>query len=156
MQTFIARKWMSWIGAAVLILSATYLAITLTPWSIGLCSEEQVAEAYSPDEKYLARAFVRNCGATTGYLTHVNLHPYWSWFNTEWVGTIRQGQVFANTCYSDVKLVWLSNSNLEIQYESCSKGLNDRRTVTMRENSWDEISITYRESVRSLGMDQSK
>jgi len=115
-----------------------------------MCAEENIGEAYSPDGRYLARAYVRNCGATTGFLTHANLRSRWKWFNTEWVGTIKDGQVFANSCWSKVNFVWKDNSDLELQYAKCALPETGRDPAWMKESSWKGIHISYREVPRQI------
>jgi hypothetical protein len=145
MWKIITRKRMRWLGAIVLILAVLYAAITLTPWSIGMCGEEIVAEAYSPDGKHLARAYVRNCGATTGFLTHVNLRSRWDYFNLAWYGVINEGQVFSVSNWNKVNLVWKDNSNLEIQCSSCAPHENGKNYPSWNQDSWEGINILYRQ-----------
>jgi hypothetical protein len=113
-----------------------------------MCGEENIGEAYSPDRSYLARAYVRDCGATTGFVTHVNLRPWWRWFNTTFEGTITDGQVFGNSCWSKVNFVWKDNSHLEIQYQKCFGRTNNVEPPWMQESSWKGVNITYREVPR--------
>ena len=140
-----ARRWMKRLGMIALVLAVSYAVIVLTPWSVGLCAEDAVSEASSPDDSHLARTYIRNCGATTGYLTHVNLRGGWSYFNTTWVGTIIQGQVFGNACWSDVNLIWRDNSNLEIEYERCVLEKDEGDPAFMKVETWEGITISYRE-----------
>jgi len=39
------------------------------------CSNTIKAEGVSPDGKYVATAFIRDCGATTDFSPHVHLRP---------------------------------------------------------------------------------
>lgn len=135
---------------AALILFGLYIIVVSLPWSCGMCVEENIGETYSPDGKYLARAYVRNCGATTGLLTHANLRSRWNWFHTEWPGTIKDGQVFANYCWSRIGFLWKDNSNLEIQYEKCAPREDGRDPAWKKENSWRGINISYREVPRQV------
>lgn len=129
----------------LLIGAALYIIIISLPWSCGLCGEDNIGQSYSPDGRHLARAYVRNCGATTDYLTHANLISRWRWFNTSWVGTITDGQVFANDCWSKVDFVWKDNANLEIRYERCAPRKDGKEAAFMKESSWEGINISYRE-----------
>lgn len=38
-----------------------------------LCGEELIETVASPDGKYVAAILIRNCGATTDYVSHLNL-----------------------------------------------------------------------------------
>ena len=116
--------------------------------SCGMCGEEQVAEAYSPNKGYLARAYVRNCGATTGFVTHANLRSRWSWFGTSWKGTIDDGEVFDNACRSKVNFVWKDETSLEIQYGACAIRGGEKDPAWMKDASWREVKITYSEIPR--------
>ena len=129
-------------GFAILALMSLYLVVTLLPWSVGLCGEENKGEAYSPNGKYLARIYERNCGATTGFLTHVNLRSGRDYFNTVWAGTITQGQVFSIGCNTEVNLVWSSDSHLEIQYHSCARP-DESHKVFSKNEAWNNITISY-------------
>jgi hypothetical protein len=144
MRNMITRKRMRWFGVAALILASLYAAITLIPWSGDMCGEENIGEAYSSDGKYLARAYVRSCGATTGWETHVNLRSRWSYFNPTWDGIINQGQVFSVSGRSNVSVVWRDNSNLEIQCPTCTPHENGKEHATWELDSWEGINISYR------------
>ena len=106
-----------------------------------LCIEENKGELYSPNDKYLARIYERNCGATTGFVTHVNLRSLWDYFNTEWPGTITQGLVFSICCNTEVKLLWRNDSHLEIQYRSCKRPDESHRIF--KNEAWNNITISY-------------
>jgi len=158
MTKSVRRKWISRLAVAAVAISLLSVAIVLTPWSVGLCAEELVAESVSPQKETVAKAFIRNCGATTGFLTHVNLRSGWDYFNPTWVGTIRQGQVFALSCKKDVTLAWLDDSTLEIGYVRCSEleeADEKRRQPWLMESWWNGIRITYRERDANLNPEAS-
>lgn len=141
----IVNRWLKGVGLLVLLIALAWAGIVLTPWSVGMCGEEPRGEAWSPDGRRLAGSFVRSCGATTGYVTHVNLRRRWSYFNTTWAGTIDQDEVFVNACLSEVKFTWNDSSNLEIEYKRCYR--EDKRDPAIVKNEqWDGVTITYRES----------
>lgn len=50
------------------------------------CGNKQVGLSYSTDEKYKAIVFSRDCGATTGYSTHVAVVPAKEQLNDQTVG----------------------------------------------------------------------
>ena len=58
---------------------AVALSSLLYSCSYFLCDNEIVTQLPSPDEKYKAVVFVRDCGATTTWSTHVSLIRSWSW-----------------------------------------------------------------------------
>ena len=102
MLSIITRRRMTWLGVVASVATLTYAAIVLTPWSIGPCGEDDGMQSYSPDGKHLAKVFIRSCGATTGWLAHVNLRSRWGYFHPTWQGTIRQDEVFSISCWSKV------------------------------------------------------
>jgi hypothetical protein len=144
MLLYLTRKRFVWLGVAVIVVTLSYAAIVLTPWSIGPCGEEEGIQTYSPDGKHLAQVFIRSCGATTGWLTHVNLRSRWGYFNPRWEGIIRQDEVFSISCWSRVNLVWKDNANLEIQHPDCKRCDNGQDGASRERNSWRGITITYR------------
>ena len=76
------------------------------------CSNTTKAEATSPDGKYVATAFVRDCGATTSFSPQVHLRP---------VGekVAPTGNVFVGDHSEKIEIAWLSASHLVI-YSDCS------------------------------------
>lgn len=115
-----------------------------------MCGEEQISEAFSPNGSYLARAYVRGCGATSSLITHANLRSCWSWFGTSFKGTIEDGEVFDNGCVSKVNFVWKDESSLEIQYEKCAPREGGKDPAWRKDSSWGEVKITYREMPRQI------
>lgn len=130
------------LGRAILTSVSLYMFVSLLPWSCGLCDEENRGEEYSPNGKYLARIYRRNCGATTGFLMHVNLRSKRDYFNTVWAGRITQGQVFSIKCNTEVKLIWKNDTDLEIQYGLCVSA-DESHKVLMKRESWNNITINY-------------
>jgi hypothetical protein len=55
------------ISAMILLLAALLLD------GCGACGEDKLAETGSPGNRYVATTFRRGCGATTGFLYHVNI-----------------------------------------------------------------------------------
>jgi hypothetical protein len=64
----------------------------LTGCDRSFCSNETIDERISPDGKYTASYFERNCGATTPYIQVISLYPSNTEFDPEnhkdWVFTI--------------------------------------------------------------------
>jgi hypothetical protein len=60
--------------------AATLMAVT----GCGMCGEDVMTTQVAPGGKHAITTYVRNCGATTSYVTHANLHlaqrsPFPSW-----------------------------------------------------------------------------
>src|SRR5262245_35356226 len=68
---------------AVLALTAS---ATLYSCACFVCGNDVVAELPSPDGKYKAVVFVRDCGATTTWSTHVSVIHWWNWVGRNDVG----------------------------------------------------------------------
>jgi len=145
MLSIINRKRMARLGVVAIVATVSYSAIVLTPWSIGPCGEDDGMQSYSPDAKHLAKVFVRSCGATTGWQTHVNLRSRLSYFNPSWEGVVRQDEVFSISCWKKLNLVWKDNANLEIQHSVCERCYQGQDGANLERNLWRGINISYRE-----------
>ena len=73
----------------------------------GLCSNTVKQEVKSPDGKYVATAFVRDCGATTAYSAQVHVRRVGSKMGTT-------GNVYRGYLSPDIELAWLSSTHLVI------------------------------------------
>jgi hypothetical protein len=60
---------------ALLLLLGVGAFAAISSWMDGLCGNTEISRAPSPDGRYDAIIFERNCGATTGFATHVSLIP---------------------------------------------------------------------------------
>jgi|RhiMethySRZTD1v2_1073278.scaffolds.fasta_scaffold1192698_2 uncharacterized protein DUF5412 len=71
------------------------------------CDNEIKQELVSPDGRYTATAFIRDCGATTGFSPQVHLRR---------TGTkmTAAGNVFIGNHSNEIKIRWLSANELEI------------------------------------------
>ncbi len=88
---------------------------TLTVLVLGCaCSDDVSVEAITPDEKRIATVFVRNCGATTDYVTHVAVN---------WRSSERNNDDIVFTLAGDnaVKVIWSDNNTLRIACKDCSE-----------------------------------
>jgi hypothetical protein len=82
-----------------------------------MCGEELGVEKTSPDGLYVAQLMTRNCGATTAYVSHVNLRLAKSKFHRDfWSGAIYKGEVFTSSKYSGDRFCWSSPHKLSIGY----------------------------------------
>jgi hypothetical protein len=102
-----------------------------------MCGERQLTQSESPDGKYIATFFERDCGATSGYVRHVNLKERGSWVLPSLEGYQEEGQVFVGDGRK-VDLIWNGNKALLIKCEECSA---DSRVYL--QSSWRDVSISY-------------
>ena len=90
---------------------AAVLGGVLALGGCGLCGSQDRVAVPSPDGRHVAYSYLWSCGATTGYVTHVDLG--------------RRGDTDGVTVYllkgaHDVELRWASPRELHIQCRACS------------------------------------
>lgn len=98
-----------------------------------VCEEKTIRKYTSPNSKYVAVLFERNCGAVSSTETHVNLRRSWSWFSSEPEGAIFDGEVFLGT--EDVNVTWTDSNNLYIE------SLGGAKAIQSCKLSWNEVTI---------------
>jgi hypothetical protein len=78
----------------------------------GPSGEELISETKSPDGARVVSVYVRNCGATTDYVTHANVRRASRSFQADWHGTVKTGE--ALTLKGNVVLhpVWTTANSL--------------------------------------------
>jgi hypothetical protein len=107
-----------------------------------LCGEEIVQELRSPDGRYFAVSMERNCGATTGYVKHVNLRAANKKFSSNFLnGTITDGEVMVfeqRAGGNNPQFAWSSKKILKID-NAC----DDR---TWKSDVWRDLTIDYSDS----------
>jgi hypothetical protein len=79
--------------------------------------------------------FVRNCGATTSFGTHVNLRESSRPFSSTAHGTVEEGEVFTREGEGWVKLVWKGPNHLVVE--------SPQTDVSEQKSSWRDVAITY-------------
>jgi hypothetical protein len=108
----------------LLLLVLATAAIMLTT-SCGLCSNQLVRAARSPDGIVEATWYVRNCGATTDFSTMVSVHqPNGSY-------TDESDLVFVAKGKYNLKLSWAGPRELTIDCEGCSRKNVFRETTRL-------------------------
>src|SRR5689334_11276803 len=96
------------IGPKCRALAAFFLLATFVACAPGDPCENEIKESIaSPDGKHVATAFIRGCGATTGFSPQVHLGPTGE-------PPSKTGNVFIGTHSDRIKLNWISNTNLVI------------------------------------------
>jgi hypothetical protein len=105
----------------------------------GTCGEEMTGQETSPDRAYTATTYVRNCGATTSYVTHVNVHRTSKSLRAAWDGAVREGEVVSIKGNDRVNVKWLNPRSVEVRVRSidaatCRESLADIhiRCVSLR------------------------
>lgn len=105
------------------------------------CSESDTGRAVSPGKAYVATVFVRNCGATTGYVTHVNLRGASDAFVPDSHGVIRAGEVISMDGNPRVALNWTGDTDLEVVVLS-----RVRRSTINNSGLWNSVHVHVKES----------
>lgn len=120
-------------GAVATVILVVVLFFHFDP----LCGEEMALEQASPDGRYVAAWMIRNCGATTSYVNHVNMRLADSAFHADFMdGTIKDGEIVTLAKYtSRVRFCWPSTRRLNIEYPDSEPG--------RRVSSWRDVEITY-------------
>jgi hypothetical protein len=115
--------------------AAVSLSALLSGCDVGLfgdCDDTVVSEALRPDGPHRAVVYVRNCGATTAYATHVALHERGRFFDSE--SAIVFVGASGEPSRPRVSARWVDRNKLEVTYPRTTRV---SRTLT----SWEGIDI---------------
>ena len=127
-------------------------------WPLGLllvsascsnpCQNEIISQVQSPDGRQKAIVFQRDCGATTGFSTQVsilgNSESLPNASGNAFTADADHGKAVSGPNGGPIVLVrWLSNSEIEISYDSKAR-------VFLKESSANSVKIRY-SSLQSHG-----
>jgi hypothetical protein len=96
------------VARSIAIVAIAWVPALIVTGCSPLCGEDVVADKASPDGKFVAVTFARNCGATTPFVTHVNLRAANERFNAGWDGTIRKSEILSVRNLEPVEIVWVA------------------------------------------------
>ena len=123
-----------------LVILIVVLAVSLASCcglvSDSLCSVEKTATLPSPDGKNKVVVRVRNCGATTDYVTEVSIVPL-SRENITGYGNTFRIKGFLDIP-DDLEITWQSNNKLLITYPA-------DQTIYKSEDRVRRVTVTYQE-----------
>jgi hypothetical protein len=110
------------------------------------CNEENIGTALSPDGKYLAVVFQRDCGFAAESYVHVNLTEASKRMRpTPISGRITDGTVFAANWYHEhLKAEWSGPRALFIECDDCAHKPNALTGVTEQMRIWKDVTILYK------------
>lgn len=103
-----------------------------------MCGNKILQELPAPQGKWKAVIFSRNCGATTGYSTHVSILPTTQPL-TNSAGNVLITDIYASSPADEslpLEVQWLGRDTLAIRYPAAAKSF----TKAMH---FEEISIHY-------------
>jgi hypothetical protein len=103
------------LGGVLLIAVLTIGGCSLVFWSAGssLCGSKIFQEVYSPNGKYKVVVFQRDCGATTGFRTHISVLGGSTTLNNQ------TGNIFQANGHPDwfsIKVTWKDDEHIIIEH----------------------------------------
>jgi hypothetical protein len=104
------------------------------------CNEAVEKQVASPGGEYLATLFERNCGATTGYVTHINLRLASDADRPDTHGVINDGQVLVANGQMPIEIRWIDGTNLVINVRA-----EDRHKIVSVRETWKTAKIKVEE-----------
>src|SRR5215475_14301488 len=106
------------------------------------CSEQVLAEATSPDRRWIAAALERRCGDNAPFMLHVNLRPVEQPIRLGYFsGHASEGEIFLveeDTPADVPALDWSSSKQLDIRCPRCSSAF-----ARAMNQSWQSVHIRY-------------
>ena len=87
-----------------------------------VCDDELLKEVKSHNQERVATAYVRNCGATTGYATQVTVR----WTSSSPEST---DLVFSVDSKREIQIEWLDDLTLIVRCPNCSENQVYKRVV---------------------------
>jgi hypothetical protein len=96
-----------------------------------LCGDTTHRTVLSPARAYTAEFLVRDCGATTDFVSQVYIsRKKWPLTQKELIFVLKGGQ--------NINLEWTGENTLRVSCNNCSNG-----HVFKKETSWEEVKIDY-------------
>lgn len=100
------------------------------------CGESSKRQVASSSGEYVATLFERNCGATTGYVTHVNLRLASDTYRPDEHGSITDGQVLGAKGTPSIEMHWTDGTELILKISP-----EDRGSVISTQETWKKAHI---------------
>ncbi len=112
--------------AKVLAIMPTLAAAILA--ACGMCDDEKVTEAVSRDGRFVARSFVRGCGATTENVAYVQIRENGGWFRAAHTVFVAEG-------VDDHLVSWVAPRQIAISCNGCP-------SLRSSVSEWNGIGVT--------------
>jgi len=108
------------------------ITMLTVPGCGGLCEDDERASVVSPDGRSTVRVFIRNCGATTPFITVAEVRFTRSWFPHRELVYVEEGT-------EDLVPVWETPERLVIECAGCpARGLLTNR--------WNDVVVSLRQT----------
>jgi hypothetical protein len=122
----------------IIIIFVGLLSVVASKLDFGnLCGNEVFKEYYSPDKSMKAIIFQRDCGATTGFSTHISLFDVNKEFDDNEAGNIFLIRGHPKTVAPEI--TWTSNKNIIIHHH-----IDGKEVRIENKFGWiNPIKITY-------------
>lgn len=123
----------------VVILGTVYACMDMV-WA-DMCGNQTIEEVQSPNKKYKAVIFTRDCGATTGYSTQLSIIETSDRLDNETGNTfilsdkVGDGLSFDNGG-ARIKVIWTTENSLAVYFDS-------KTDFTKQETDIDDIEVSY-------------
>jgi hypothetical protein len=124
-----------WIWAAVAVLLASIVVYRYFLSGLSFeCTNNVLAEAASPDDRYTAAVFERNCGAATPYTRIVSIRRREGRFDSE----DQKSWVFVAKDQPSIRIRWSSVRQLDVGAEGYSRTPREQQ---LRMARWEDIDV---------------
>jgi hypothetical protein len=127
------------LGLCILFGIYTLWAYSKALSSSFVCIESVESKFPSPGNKIIAVVYTRNCGATTDFVTHVNLHTAGDAIIPDPDGVIHEGEVFLEVGQKNIGVQWTSEHDLALT----APGKSDLTTPDSL--SWGDVSVRIKQ-----------
>ena len=125
------------VSAILGVATVFFLAVPLMicgDYACEMCGDESIEKLKSPSGEFTAEWYVRDCGATTSFVTHVTLH------RDSWLFGDSESLIFVAERRPDLKLAWKSESSLKIVCVECG---SEDNPIFRQESRWKDVTISY-------------
>jgi hypothetical protein len=127
------KMWIVIVAGLLIAGCATYYYVASSSLSSN-CSSSVLTEVPSPDGRYIATAFERNCGATSPYVRIVSIRPEGTRLRPEDDGS----WVFATKDQPNIGVSWSGPRQLTVVTGGYSRTPSEQRLKTAH---WKDVGI---------------
>jgi hypothetical protein len=104
--------------------------------SISTCSESITQRLPSPNGNIVATLFERNCGATTGFVTHINLRLSTHADRPDNHGVVSVGQVLIANGQPQIRMEWEGDNTVVVRMRK-----QDVPDLVSHQEHWESVLV---------------